>query len=411
MSKITSKRTTLLVCLLAGAVVLSCKGPEDEPVILGSSASSSSSSTVTPGVVNNNIGFRVEVDSSMADLITTYAHKSGLTTDCEITSVAAYSSVNCIVEVEELDLYLYGMKLAYNIPSNMCEYFAIFPFYFYKSKPGTGDTAVEIEVLGNGSASLITPGSHVATNTAVNTNSGTAVAAGVAPYANTTLTGAVPGCIYDYTTNTIAGPNCCEGTYSYTVHTQDATTGDWTSAAPTSVKWGGKHSNCLAGPAVDSATSTDRFGHPMTVASPVLSSGKADSYVIEAPADSSYVGNSYVANFLNGMFSAALRPTATNAAAAQPLGAGVRATQPFYLFQCLDRAREVKAQIRVAIREWNTYADFLAGASVGPNDLVATPDTIGNEAGSGEANNDFDDWDDIEASVGLSGTQFPEDYL
>lgn len=74
-----------------------------------------------------------------------------------------------------------------------------------------------------------------------------------------------------------------------------------------------------------------------------------------------------------------------------------RNVQPYYAFNCLDQARDVKAQIRLFVREWdrtftqdNSYIARISDVNQG------TPlmDAIGNQA-AGEAWNDLADVDDL----------------
>lgn len=412
----SSRTLTLLICLLTGIAVLSCKGPEEEPVASTGASSSSGSSSVTPGVVNNDIGFKVEVSSEMDTKMLTYTHQRNATTECAVTDVSAFSSIDCIVEVEELDLYFHGMKLAYNVPEDMCEYFMIRPYYFYQYEPGNGDTGlaapnnrIEVEVLANGTAQLIEPGTHTGAS-ALNAHSGTAegdggtagAVTGTASYPNTFLSGAVPKCRYDYTLESTPGPNCCVGSYTFIQHTQDAA-GAWTSSSAATVEWGGLAQNCLAGPAMATQEIVASTGHPKSDIEYSNSVGSAGVYTIDAPIELGHYSTVYASNFINTMFSAATRATATTAGA-------FTNTEPFYYFACLDRAFRIKAQIRVAIREWNQASDYLAADGTALTDNEATSDTGGAEA-SGGAIDDFEDWDVINPGTGNSGSAYPKAWL
>ena len=80
--------------------------------------------------------------------------------------------------------------------------------------------------------------------------------------------------------------------------------------------------------------------------------------------------------------------------------------EPFFTFECLDRAGEVLHKILLMIREWNTYSEFKEFYDEGGNDS-ADPDVEGLEGdecefedrrvldGEGESCNDLLDLDDI----------------
>ena len=112
---------------------------------------------------------------------------------------------------------------------------------------------------------------------------------------------------------------------------------------------------------------------------------------------------------------------ALTAATTAPYGA----TQPFYTFNCLDGAKDIKARIRLIVRDWNktfkvnSAIDFdLPGALANGTALMNNTDVV-----FGKSNNDYYDWDDAYngAAAGFIGTcadptggvpyQYPEGEL
>lgn len=375
----------LVIATLALSVITAgCKGYEDEELPVTAAASTS----VVPGVVNDALGFKVEIPSS--NNYTYNVHQNASTSECSTTTgtVAAPTTIDCLVEAKEFDLYFNGVTLAYNVPRTMCTYFGLMPYYYYSWEPGTGFAGtVEIEVNAFGDVYFIAPGSNVGGNTAAGVANGVSQGtANPAGYAGVSaLSGMTPVCEYDHSLDTNPGPNCCAGNYSLRIHTQEAD-GDWTSAL-TNASWGGEHSSCLSGPAMETQTIAAN-GYPGQTVSYVQNTGTSGSYTVAAPISSSHSSNIPVANFLTNIFTTAARATATTAGAATN-------TSPFYYFTCYDRTFEILSQIRVAVREWNVDSDFTASAATAIDDTSAVPDTSGAEPSGGNYN-DMADLDDIE---------------
>ncbi len=216
--------------------------------------------------------------------------------------------------------------------------------------------------------------------------------------------------------------------------------------AETELACGGKNSACVAGPGVDllddEKFTTERYDNTDT-------NEFTKEFEVEAPFDKDLRSNMYVANFsricsdtstdksadasfdistlfsIDGSEVEDLSPyTATsgvlhdsdgdgiddqNYKAFHPLnGTGYTSrprltTYPYYSIKCLDQARDVKAQIRLFIREWdrgfeNTNAYLSRLSDINQNTLtdpalMDVSDTL--EQSVGSAWNDFYDWDDL----------------
>jgi hypothetical protein len=144
------------------------------------------------------------------------------------------------------------------------------------------------------------------------------------------------------------------------------------------------------GPAVDTQ-SKSFFGWPLTDTYFVDGTGLNKTYDVAAPIKSLRTANVYVSNY----FETADHAGAPVAGTPAGMDTGVYTTQGYYQWVCVDRANEIKARIRLQVREWNTAAAF--------DDRVNTPtghSTTGNETSpvSGVPINDFEDWKDLGAS-------------
>lgn len=284
---------------------------------------------------------------------TYFAHKGdGSSTDdwnqkCEVlpTATGADKDIKCVIEAHELDLYFFGIGIRVNVPPSMCSFLVQRRPYFYKYLPGTGNA------------------------TAVDNTNGTATNSGVAAGANTL------SCQYDYSAS--KGPNCCEGTYTKIVY---SSTNVATSTPNQS--WGGKAANCLAGPAIDLSPKAEN-GYPLGVLSFVEGVGFNEGYFVIAPITKNLLTNISAANYFKASEHTSgvpmpMRSTTT----------GFPATIAYHEFDCLDRAREKLASIKVMVREWNTVAELALKAA-------GDPDATGTEPVYGSPNNDYEDMRDL----------------
>ncbi|MEK6705486.1 MAG: hypothetical protein AABZ06_06835 [Bdellovibrionota bacterium] len=348
-------RFTMMVllsfCLIASP---SCKQPEEEAV--------APTNTLTPvGTIDNNAGFYVIArdecnNSTWPDYKTRFStHKDGdFAAPCTIKSDSTSKDITCIIETEELDLYSCGVKIQHNVPSDMCTYFLSTPYYYLAYAAGAGPLLFSYDIDINNSL----------TNIDVNDS-------GSNPQPNGGIdAGGNPYCNYDYTSS--SGPNCCTGSYNLIIRKWDADKVDYGEASISKGTWNGSTANCLTGPAMDTQPKNSA-GWPKSLIYAVENQGLNSTYDVAAPMNKERTPI-YAANYYTGTKPAPVY-------------------NPYYEFSCLDRAFEIKARIRVQIREWNEVAEFEKGAS-------GNPDTTGTESDfSGESKNDFPDWDDYGKST------------
>lgn len=351
-----------LVLFFAVLNLFSCRGAEK---VAASTTPSPLADPNQPQAGDDTMGFRVWADST--PLTTFISHKgTGIVSDdfgakCEINSTDSVKDIMCMVEAEELDLYFHGVNMHYNVPSTMCAYVRHYMPFYYNVPAGVGAV------------------------TAVDNLNGTVVHGGVAAGSTD------ESCNYDYTES--KGPNCCTGKYTLTTWS----TSDSGDTSVTAVKdWGGDPTSCLYGPATKIMPKVS--GVPVPVIDYVESQGVSATLKIEAPINLELSTNIFASNYFVAADHVATsnKPLAYNALAAYP----AINPYPYYLFECLDRSKELTARIRVSIREWNLESEFQIGAT-------GDPDSSGTESGFDNPNvNDYYDLKDVPLNVG----DFPSGY-
>lgn len=325
-------------------------------------SSDNTTTTPDPGTVVNSLGFFLNITNTTFTSIlheadNTYGSTVGttnFTTDCKISDDgnAVGTDLFCVAEVQELDLYFNTLTLQYHVPSNMCTYFRLSPYYFYSYEPGSGPSQASHDVLANGT---------IVDN--LNTVNGE------------------PYCNYDY--RSASGPNCCIGSYTDVTVTY-ASDGSFVRSQSTK-SWGGAVSNCLQGPAMTTQVKSTN-GFPRATVYYVSGTGINDIYTMTHSL-SQISSNVYTANFYNLSDNSGSKPISLQAPAAVSDSALQIAPNDTYDFQCLDKAREIKSRIRLMIREWNTADEFHEGGN---------PDETGTEPNfPGQSSNDHLDWKDF----------------
>lgn len=397
MSKTKAFSFASLFCLGA---LSACTIPETE-LPNSTSKTSDGGDTTTVGVVDDSKGFEVFAcmgsegsTSSGSGEISECAkgkiniHKAGnVDSACEVDPTATAwgdQAIECVVEGHELDVFFHGMSLAYNVPTSMCKYFEMSPYHYWNYEVGAEPTAISYKVDKDTETFLVSP-------TVTPVGSATVAASGEVT------------CTYNYTSEIPAGPNCCEGKYTLAVSrwVPGAANGsecEQTGVAPdivyvgcyvtevSTVDMGGIHSSCLAGPAIKTQARS-RSGFPKNDLYNVDGTGINGAYSVAAPLKA-YESNAniYASNYFSG---------ATPASLSTRQG---YTPQSAYEFLCLDNATEVKARIRVRVREWNTEAGlsgYLNGSTLDAG-ADAAADAAGVESGdTSYPENDYLDWNDF----------------
>ncbi len=336
---------------------------------------------VGPGnaMLGMTIGMKLAPNNAYA--YTFHKTAESWTTPCTITdtSATAVRDIFCTMEAKEFDLAFNGVILKINIPPDMCSYVGFDPYYFYSWQAGQGPDFLSYDVSANGS---VIAGSVVA------------------KYGGPTGTDASsvvffkdgsPSCIYDHTND--EGPNCCYGKYSGVVRNFDTTTGTFQSSTIDD-KWGGAASNCLSGPAVEVNSGKDINGFPLGFIYYTENVGISAEYSI-APRIGKQTSSVGIANqFVSSDYplNNPNVPTAFLVPRGDPaVDKKEFLPNPYYTIMCFDRAKEIKARLRLLIQEWNVDSEFAKQGTAN-----ADPDTVGTEESFPPFDkNDFFDWKDF----------------
>jgi len=275
-------RSLILLSLGAvAALVVSCNLDTDATLNGLEGGGSSSPVTTSPvpaptlqgsnGFTFSGTDFFVNVSSPTGT--TMYLHQDGdWTQPCRSTLAQVGTGVDmtCILEAQELDLYFNGINLVWQGPQLQCNYVQVIPYSFYQFQPGVGPTVVNATQV-TGDPPVITSVSGGTTTAFVN-SSGTI------------------NCGTDYSeASPVAGPNCCQGNYTYNL-TSDGT------LTTTTVSWGGNASNCMVGPAMATQTK-NADGFPLPSISFLEGGTVNSSYVVAAPISKPYASNVMVSNY------------------------------------------------------------------------------------------------------------------
>ena len=506
MKKITSIFTFLLVVLIS----VSC-----EEQIAEELKSVNTSATAGPTTIVAGTG--MSVTNTMDSGFSHFIHKEGNSSeDCKLVApvigwdaedyTKADSSVamDCVLEVEELDLFTQGAKLELKVDNGVCEYITYEPFRFFQYQLGISNM-IQYDVKCDEICGAMNPSICATYDSGLfKTHSGSFTFAGEQDFYDDSSANPQQ-CRFDYSDNGFEGPNCDEGkittrsyelrgydelwchngsyvqlsTLQYTTgncanagtwdptdadgdgflcdiqeRTSSATcetagtpellrceTGGLASYAPTEeeeVECGGKAISCTNG------QSKEVFGEE-EVNILLLNNENLSEFTYEAVIDSAdqlgYSTNRYAASYSRVLVNKLDKAAFTGGANAflgyeieelapfssyigesidsdnngqddytilsdHPFkgawvngGISRRSTRPYYKFNCLDKARDVKAQIRLHIREWdrsfeqsfsflNLISDYglVGNLRFMDNDLFQDGD---------EAWNDRYDWDDF----------------
>lgn len=346
--------------------------------------------------------------------------------------------IDCILEVEELDLYFNGFEVQLSVPSGVCEYITVEYFWFYKLP--IGRSRLGSYTRPDCSACPGYPAAHPITGQVVPLNTCPQLIED-------------PGGFFDYSNDPRAdGENCDEGTITAYSETFDVDPDTGVCSNPGGATpgettfYGGNNANCAAGPGKERGVLTaDEFPTRSLV---LGNNGLIETHKIDAPITFGHSSNRYIANYTNraadsldggggNLFlyldeaiktwqnanSGTKEVTNINTGLAPPgysfnnsqfdpwWGANNRTVSipnPFYEFNCLNQAQEVRGRIRLLVREWDRRFDpavdhidstIWQAAFVNSygttDDLIDTraPTVNQNQPGTNIHFNNRDDWD------------------
>lgn len=412
------------IILLSCAVFVSCKGGNASSSF---GSSSDTLSNITPiagsssGIVETSKLF-VGVDSTSNAFA--HVHQSNsfdLSCSVDPNTASPKQDIDCIIDIPEAELYHRGLNIVYNVPPSMCNYLRRSTYWFYNVGVGYGPSTIVI-------TRTITDG--VVTASTCNVDGGGA--GPCATVSNEVVINPVTleaTCIYDRT-KINSGKNGCFGNYTRTVTDTTVVTTPFSSnvgpAVVTQQSWGGAITNVIGGAAKNTAwPMTPVSGLPMALVAPSVSGILKENYKLPAPITSNnQTSNVDIANYYDPAlhthqgFSVVrtstlpyfIDPVDDISGSAIPLsltttdialGRYLVKAQDTYEFECLDQAQEVKHRIRVKVREWDVYQDFVNFITSKGTDASAVPDRFGTTEDAGACEgvsgpcNDMYDIDDI----------------
>jgi len=275
-----------------------------------------------------------------------YLHKTGdWSADCAITpgeTPASYQHINCMMDMDELDMFLQGLAFDFTVPADTCDY-AVWHHYQYEAwEVGDGPDVVRITTDATGNI--------VSEENAIDGQ---------------------PYCPYDYTQPGTNNPNCCLG--SYVVETTDHTGAVTTSATQ---GWGGRAADCYAGAAYDDPEAVfNGMGWPVSLYVPLTGQGDFVKRFQFDGLSTKYQGNVNLASYYDP----------ADHDGTMPAGFTGDYVYPTYVFDCYDHAEELLGEIELTVREWNEQAQLSA-------DGTGDPDTVGTEPITGLPLDDRTDW-------------------
>lgn len=288
-------------------------------------------------------------------------------TECSVSAidggnVSTSENILCWVEVEENDLFYVGVQFTLDIAAGNCDYIGYQPFSFYQYQPGrTVETYFSVSC---------------------GCDSGCVEIAGVPP-----------PCQYDYSVT--GGPNCDTGSIMHNTKawSEDSDTNSCVLVSDTNSTslCGGDFDACINGPVTDLGVKEQIV---------FIDNGEySNTWEISSPNSKGLFTNKYIANYAqfcaenDTEFDAIEYSNYAKyrAPGNEPVLDPLRKS-PFYYFTCYDKALDVKARIRVMVREWDTEFDS-SNAYVEQSGPVAQMDSDALEQEDLGPFNDYSDWD------------------
>lgn len=272
--------------------------------------------------------------------------------------------VTCILEVNELDLWVLGFAYDVVTPKGLCDFVTNNSYIFKNRDWGEGPTEVTI----------IRDTSKGKGADAGDFDPDTDVDAGVDKsyiVEETNARNGIPYCEFDYSPD---GPNCCFGRYSMTVTNRETN-----ESVTTLHDWGGRISNCYDGGAfLREGVTLNKDGWPDDVYQYVERESSMLTVRYKGPSypRHGFPSTIYLANYYDPVDHDDDMPWALRRSAG---------AQPTYMVECTDDADEMIARLHLIVREWNLEAEF---------DIDGTPDSEGYEEFWGGKINDYWDFKD-----------------
>jgi hypothetical protein len=306
------------------------------------------------GTVKDDSGFFIEV---LGDNRAFFNMHKGLNTFEEPCKIVAGEVVDCYVEAEEASFFIHDFTLHYHVPSSLCTYVEVSPFYFINRQTRFIPVSLNVFVDRNGNI-----GTDSNTDGVIDSSLNCAVKSG--------------------------SPVCCVGKYIQTTYKWDLASNSY--SEPTSVEVDRTLAQCLGGPAT-LTQSANAFGLPISTVQYVKDKGISDEYKVSPLIGHTGSQVAWNVNYFNPAQHGNAPPVAFNYDISN--GDGLYIGNPYYRFTCYDSAWENIAEARIQLRDWNTKAAY--------NDRATNPsnhDETGYESSpfGTKPKNDFEDWYDFQ---------------
>lgn len=274
----------------------------------------------------------------------TRLRRAGTNDPCAVSRGAPREAIDCVLDVNELDLSALGFAVDVVAPKGLCDFVLYDGFLFENWRVGAGPTVVSYTVEGDGTFS-----------DEVNSKNGD------------------PRCEYDYSwqyADVLDAPNCCTGSYTLEITSKQSG-----KTSESTEQWNPELGRCYEGGAhyfTDVVLSGDGF--PLDQWFYVGGAAKTKTYEFEGISDEHFT-NLPLANYWEPQDHEGDMPAAYRGAY----------SRPYYSWVCTDDAEEWRAHIRLQVREWNEEAEY---------DVDGNSDTSGVEPGWGTPINDLEDFAD-----------------
>ncbi len=394
----------LMVCLFCLSLITGCSDEVDDSSADLPSIGGGGDSPVedTPVGEIEQSGFWVNVQSDQIDLY--IDNSESFDSNCFIDKdEAGFVDMKCYLDIMEGDLYVHDLEVQYNAPPGLCNYVYISPAWHWNEPVGYGPSTVEIWLDASGDTPIV-DSCHATHGNIPNDGAPPLPISIAAPTCanHNELTDTTnpdgPTCVYNRSTSGYS--DCCLGSYTKIVHSDDGTAVSTTSSVES---WGGDPSSCLS-PFIGNGWehfNAANFPVPYIQHVPRDSSdnptGLNNSLNLTSNASTSKVTYSTWANHYEGVTTAL--PLLGPHYHTEFYGGGGESNKPYsvdpitdlsgnsvrmsgydngaWTFSCLDSALEVKQRIKLYVREWNTLADFVLYQTSGG--ATYNPDVTGSE--------------------------------
>jgi hypothetical protein len=363
MEKVSSSKWARIGLISFFTALTSCGGGGGSQSFSSSSGGSDAPAGVTPSEFYVVVGN----DDALGSHMRTVGSFSQM---CSIPlTTTSVTDLECLVDVPEGNLNFNGIEMKYNVPLGMCSYLRRSTYWFYNRELGFGPTSISIEKDVNTAGAI--------SRWVCSENGGPLIPCANLLEVTIDPEDDKPTCVYDRTA-VDNGENCCFGDYTYSFKETNTDSNKETSEF-SEASWGGDVKNCIGG-----AGKSDWNWYAQGIPVPVIertAGGVNATYKVQAPIQvANGIWNISAANYYTPALhthDGYIQSRVSNLPYfIDPIddrsGDLLVAGNSSYTFECLDTNYEIKHRIRVAVREWDLYTDYLA--YIASSGATAVPD-------------------------------------